>query len=48
MNKEINILSNVGLYIRLSREDDDKTLESESITNQKCESYVKCIAHIRK
>ena len=35
MNKEINILSNVGLYIRLSREDDDKTLESESITNQK-------------
>ncbi len=26
---------NVGLYIRLSREDDDKTLESESITNQK-------------
>ena len=35
MNNEINILSNVGLYIRLSREDDDKTLESESITNQK-------------
>ncbi len=35
MNKEINILSNVGLYIRLSREDDDKTLESESIINQK-------------
>ena len=26
---------NVGIYIRLSREDDDKTLESESITNQK-------------
>ena len=26
---------NVGLYIRLSREDDDKVLESESITNQK-------------
>lgn len=25
----------VGLYIRLSREDDDKVLESESITNQK-------------
>ena len=35
MNKEINILSNVGLYIRLSREDDDKVLESQSITNQK-------------
>ena len=26
---------NVGLYIRLSREDDDKTQISESITNQK-------------
>ena len=26
---------NVGLYIRLSREDDDKAYESESITNQK-------------
>lgn len=26
---------NVGIYIRLSREDEDKTLESESITNQK-------------
>ncbi|MBO6243686.1 MAG: recombinase family protein, partial [Clostridia bacterium] len=26
---------NVGIYIRLSREDDDKTLESESITNQR-------------
>ena len=25
----------VGIYIRLSREDDDKTLESESITNQR-------------
>ena len=25
----------VGIYIRLSREDDDKTYESESITNQK-------------
>ena len=25
----------VGLYIRLSKEDDDKKLESESITNQK-------------
>ncbi len=35
MNKEINILSNVGLYIRLSCEDDDKTEMSESITNQK-------------
>ena len=35
MNKEINILSNVGLYIRLSREDDDKVSESQSIINQK-------------
>ena len=35
MNKKINILSNVGLYIRLSREDDDKTEMSESIINQK-------------
>ena len=35
MNKEINILSSVGLYVRLSREDDDKTEMSESITNQK-------------
>ena len=35
MNKEINIFSNVGLYIRLSREDDDKIEMSESITNQK-------------
>ena len=26
---------NVGIYIRLSREDDDKVYESESITNQK-------------
>ena len=25
----------VGLYIRLSREDDNKNIESESITNQK-------------
>ena len=25
----------VGLYIRLSREDEDKTHESESISNQK-------------
>ncbi len=29
------MFSNVGLYIRLSREDDDKTEMSESITNQK-------------
>ena len=35
MNKEINIFSNVGLYIRLSREDNDKIEMSESITNQK-------------
>ena len=35
MNKEINIFSNVGLYIRLSREDDDKVSESQSIINQK-------------
>ena len=26
---------NVGIYIRLSREDDDKVMMSESITNQK-------------
>ena len=34
---------NVGIYIRLSREDDDKTFESESITNQKSllSQYVK-------
>lgn len=31
----LNKIYNVGLYIRLSREDDDKALESESITNQK-------------
>lgn len=31
----LNKVYSVGLYIRLSREDDDKTLESESITNQK-------------
>ena len=31
----LNKIYNVGLYIRLSREDDDKTYESESITNQK-------------
>ena len=33
--ENINNVYNVGLYIRLSREDDDKTSESESITNQK-------------
>jgi len=31
----INNIYNVGIYIRLSREDDDKIFESESITNQK-------------
>lgn len=31
----INSTYNVGIYIRLSREDEDKLLESESITNQK-------------
>ena len=31
----LNKVYNVGIYIRLSREDDDKALESESITNQK-------------
>ena len=31
----MNNIYNVGLYIRLSREDDDKVLMSESITNQK-------------
>lgn len=35
MLERLNKIYNVGLYIRLSREDDDKTLESESITNQK-------------
>lgn len=33
--ESINKNYNVGIYIRLSREDDDKTYESESITNQK-------------
>ena len=33
--ESLNKIYKVGLYIRLSREDDDKTLESESITNQK-------------
>ena len=31
----LNSNYNVGLYIRLSREDDDKVLMSESVTNQK-------------
>lgn len=34
-NTGINSNYNVGIYIRLSREDDDKISESESITNQK-------------
>ena len=33
--ESMNNTYNVGLYIRLSREDDDKNYESESITNQK-------------
>ena len=33
--ESLNKIYNVGLYIRLSREDDDKAYESESITNQK-------------
>lgn len=33
--ESLNKIYNVGLYIRLSREDDVKILESESITNQK-------------
>ncbi len=35
MLESINKIYNVGIYIRLSREDDDKVYESESITNQK-------------
>ena len=35
MLESINKIYKVGLYIRLSREDDDKGYESESITNQK-------------
>ena len=35
MLTNINKTYNVGIYIRLSREDDDKVMESESITNQK-------------
>ena len=33
--ENLNKIYNVGIYIRLSREDDEKTYESESITNQK-------------
>ena len=33
--ESLNKNYNVGIYIRLSREDDDKNYESESITNQK-------------
>ncbi|MGN0974249.1 MAG: recombinase family protein [Bacilli bacterium] len=32
---DIHDIYNVGIYIRLSREDDDKKIESESIKNQK-------------
>lgn len=35
MLESINKIYNVGIYIRLSREDDDKVMMSESITNQK-------------
>ena len=35
MLRNINKVYNAGIYIRLSREDDDKVNESESITNQK-------------
>ncbi len=35
MLERLNKVYNVGLYIRLSREDDDKNEMSESITNQK-------------
>ena len=35
MLENINKIYNAGIYIRLSREDDDKVYESESITNQK-------------
>ena len=31
----VNDIYNVGIYIRLSREDEDKKIESESITNQR-------------
>lgn len=30
-----NALYRVGIYIRLSKEDNDKVIESESITNQR-------------
>ena len=33
--ESLNKIYNVGIYIRLSREDEEKTYESESITNQK-------------
>ena len=33
--ESLNKIYNVGIYIRLSREDDDKVMMSESITNQK-------------
>lgn len=35
MLESLNKTYSVGLYIRLSREDDDKVEMSESITNQK-------------
>ena len=35
MLESLNKIYNVGIYIRLSREDDDKQMMSESITNQK-------------
>ena len=35
MLRSINKVYNAGIYIRLSREDDDKVMMSESITNQK-------------
>lgn len=35
MLESINKIYNAGIYIRLSREDDDKVMMSESITNQK-------------
>ena len=39
--ESLNKIYNVGIYIRLSREDDEKTYESESITNQKSLSLLK-------
>ena len=35
MLRSLNKIYNVGIYIRLSREDDDKVMMSESITNQR-------------